>query len=240
MLHGAQRGLFELSFATPAECTRKLESGEAEVGIVPSVELERLGLKVLAGAGIACRGPIRSILLVAKSPPEQIRVLAADAGSRTSVVLARLLLLERYGIKPKLLRRPPELAEMLEVADAALIIGDPALRLDITSLPFITLDLGQEWFKLTGLPMVFAVWAARPEVVTPERAAAFLESCRYGRAHLEEIVRQQAAPRGIPEALARKYLCEYVINELGPEEYRGLQTFLARARQLREAAGNAV
>jgi len=232
MVQGPQRGLFELSFTTPAECADRLAMGQAEIGIVPSVELERLKLDILPGAGIACRGPIRSILLISKVAPENIRVLAADAGSRTSVVLAQLILANRYAVRPRLLSRPPELTAMLEEADAAVIIGDPALRLEPASLAYFTLDLGQEWLELTGLPMVFAVWAARREYVTAELIAAFQDSCRFGRQHLEDIVRAEASRRGIPEALARHYLHNLLINELGEQEYRGLKVFLERARQL--------
>lgn len=233
MLHGAQRGRFELSFAVPAQCADRLLAGEADVGIVPSVELERLKLEILPGAGIASRGAIRSILLISKVPPARIQTLAADASSRTSVVLAEIILAERYGLRPRRIGLPPHLPTMLEAADAAVIIGDPALRLDTGALPYQVFDLGAEWHELTGAPMVFAVWAARPQHATPEVAAAFLDSCRFGRAHLEEIIQQEAAPRGISQALAREYLTRLVVNELGEEDYRGLRLFLEHARRLR-------
>lgn len=239
MLHGAQRGLFELSFSLPSECADRLADGRADVGIVPSAELERLGLEILPGAGIASRGPIRSILLISKVAPHRIQTLAADSSSRTSVVLAEIILAERYRVRPRRISLPPELPSMLQAADAAVIIGDPALRLDTAALPYLVLDLGAEWHALAGLPMVFAVWAARPGRLTPELAAAFRDSCRFGRAHLEDIIAQEAAPRGISEALAREYLTHLMVNELGEEEYRGLQAFLARARRLRAAGGDA-
>ncbi len=232
MLHGHQRGLFELEFRLPAECAERLAAGHADIGIVPSVELERLDLEILHGAGIACRGAIRSILLISKTSPQRIRKLAADSSSRTSNVLARMILAERYGAEPETVTLPPDLDLMLEAADAAVIIGDPALRLEPSALPYLTLDLGAEWQALTGLPMVFAVWAARRERLRPGLAEAFLDSCRFGRAHLEDIVQQEAPPRRIPEALAREYLSRHVVNELGEQEYRGLAAFLERARQL--------
>lgn len=239
MLHGKQRGLFELSFSLPSECADRLAEGRADVGIVPTAELERLKLEILPGAGIAARGAIRSILLISRVPPQRIRTLAADAGSRTSILLAEIILAERYGARPRRISLPPELPAMLQAADAAVIIGDPALRLDINALPYLVLDLGAEWRALSGLPMVFAVWAARPERVTPELAEAFLDSCRFGRAHLEEIIRQEAAPRGIPEPLARDYLTRLVVHELGEEDYRGLRVFVERIRSLRGGAHHA-
>ncbi len=232
MLHGNQRGLFELEFRLPSECADRLAAGEADVGIVPSVELERLDLEILRGAGIACRGAIRSILLISKVPPQRIQKLAGDSSSRTSNVLARIVLAERYGAQPEWITLPPDLPVMLEAAEAAVIIGDPALRVEPSVLPFLTLDLGAEWQALTGLPMVFAVWAGHRRRLRPGLAEAFLDSCRFGRAHLEDIVQQEAPARRIPLALAREYLNRCVVNELGEQEYRGLAAFLDRARQL--------
>ncbi|MCS7314020.1 MAG: menaquinone biosynthesis protein [Bryobacterales bacterium] len=239
MLHGRQRSLFELDFALPAECADRVATGRADVGIVPSAELERLDLEVLPGAGIACRGAIRSILLLSKTEPDRVRTLAVDRSSRTSVVLARVVLAERYGARPRLTPMPPDLDAMLAEADAALIIGDAALRLDPERLPYRALDLGKEWVELTGLPMVFAVWAARREVFSPGLAEPFLDSCRFGRDHLEDIVRLEAGGRGIPESLAREYLGERVVHELGDLEYRGLEEFLGRARRLDKEGGDA-
>ena len=119
MLHGAQRGLFDLDFQIPAVCADQLASGAADIGIVPSFELTRLDLEILPGTGIACHGPVRSILLISKVPANQIRRLAVDSSSRTSVQLARVLLAERYQAKPELVSRTPDLEAMLRIADAA-------------------------------------------------------------------------------------------------------------------------
>src|SRR5207248_359598 len=104
----------------------------------------------------ACRGPVRSILLIAKCPAPEIRTLAADTSSRTSVELARVILSRRYGAMPVRIPHAPDLPAMLRAADAALIIGDPALALDPAHLPYRVYDLGAEWVEMTGLPMVFA------------------------------------------------------------------------------------
>jgi predicted solute-binding protein len=113
MLHGEQRGLFDLDLCLPSECADRLETGEADVGIVPSVELPRLGLEMIRGAGIACREAVRSILLVSKVPFRDIRVLAADTSSRTSVQLVRILLARNHGVQPRIVPRPPDLPAML-------------------------------------------------------------------------------------------------------------------------------
>jgi len=229
MLHGKQRGQFDLEFCLPSECADRLAAGTTDIGIVPSVELPRLDVEVIPGAGIACRGAVRSILLVSKEPLPRIRVLAVDSGSRTSAVLARILLAMRYGAEPRLIAQPPDLPSMLQTADAALVIGDPALRLNPTELPFAVTDLGQEWLEMTGLPFVFAVWAARRGCVTPDLREPFLDSCRCGLDHLDEIVRLEAAPRGFSEQLAREYLTRHVIFELGRREHEGLELFLQYA-----------
>lgn len=232
MLHGDQRDLFDLDFCLPSECADRLAAGTADIGILPAAELPRLGLEILRGAGIACRGPVRSILLVSKVDPRDIRVLAADTSSRTSTQLARVLLARNYGAEPRLVACRPDLDAMLECADAAVIIGDPALRVDVANVPHHVIDLGAEWTASTDLPMVFAVWAARKEYVTPEIERAFLSSCRFGLAHIEEIVRQEAAPRGFTETVAREYLTHSIRFEFGEAEYRGLDLFLRYVSEL--------
>jgi predicted solute-binding protein len=135
MLHGPQRGLFELDFRIPSGCADQLASGAADIGIVPSFELTRQNLEVIPGAGIACHGAVRSILLISKRPAPQIRTLAVDTSSRTSVQLARVILERRYGADFVSIPHAPDLETMLRTADAALIIGDPALRLEPARLP---------------------------------------------------------------------------------------------------------
>jgi chorismate dehydratase len=232
MLHGEQRGLFDLSFAIPAECADRLESGLADIGIVPAVELNRQKLEIIRGAGIACHGSVRSIFLISKVPFEEIRRLAADSTSRTSVALSRVILARKYGVEPEVQSLKPHLSAMLENNDAALIIGDAALVLDPSELPFHVLDLGAEWVKMTGLPMVFAVWAARGEFPTQD-PAPFLDSMRYGQDHIDDIARSEHAKAGVSEELARSYLKENIVFELGDREYAGLKTFLHYARELR-------
>jgi len=231
MTHGEQRGLFDLSFAIPAECADRLESGLADIGIVPAVELNRQKLEIIRGAGIACHGPVRSILLISKVPFEEIRKLATDSTSRTSVALSRVILARKFGVEPEVRSQTPHLPSMLAQADAALIIGDAALVLEPAELPFHVLDLGAEWVKMTGLPMVFAVWAARG-ALPPQDPKPFLESMRFGLQHVDDIARAEHAKVGVSEELARKYLKENIVFELGDREYAGLKTFLQYAREL--------
>ena len=232
MTHGEQRGLFDLSFAIPAECADRLASGLADIGIVPAVELNRQKLDIIHGAGIACHAAVRSILLISKVPIGEIRKLATDSTSRTSVALSRVILARKYGVEPELQSLKPHLSAMLENSDAALIIGDAALVLEPSELPFHVLDLGAEWTQMTGLPMVFAVWAARGGFPTQD-PKPFLDSLHFGLDHIDDIARSEHAKVGVSEELARSYLKHNIVFELGDREYAGLEMFLRYAAELR-------
>ena len=230
--HGAQRDIFDLTYALPSECADQLSSGEADIGIVPVIEMARQKLDYFRSTGIACRGAVRSILLVSKVPLREIRTLATDTGSRTSVMLSRIILGEKYGVQPKLIARRAELAPMLGEADAALLIGDAALHLNPATLPFETLDLGLEWTQMTGLPMVFAVWSGKKEVMLPPYEQAFLDSYRYGLASMDAIVKKQSPLRGVSEEMAREYLTHNIVFELNARDHAGLDLYLKQALAL--------
>jgi len=235
-LHGPQKGLFDFRFDLPAQCADAVGAGSADIGLVPSAELDRLGLDYLPDVGIACGGPVRSILLISRRPFAEIRTLSVDSSSRTSVALARILLAERFGCTPVLTAHRPSLDEMLAECDAALIIGDPALHLDPAILPYQTLDLGAEWVAWTGLPMVFAVWAGRREFLTPDVAAAFRDSYAWGHAHNDELVARAHAERAFPLALAYDYFTRYIVYELTARHIEGLERFRSLVRQLDRVA----
>jgi len=232
MLHGPQRGMFDLEFRVPSACADALESGAADIGIVPSFELTRQHLDILPGAGIACHGPVRTILLIAAKPLGEVRTLAADSSSRTSVELARLILDRKYGAHPLVLPHAPDLEAMLRAADAALIIGDSALRIDPAHLPYHVLDLGADWVEMTGHPMVFAVWAARPGIANEGLAQAFRDSCRFGLDHIDEIVAAESPRRGFAPELVREYLTHRIVHQLAPRDYQGMRLFLKWAAAL--------
>jgi chorismate dehydratase len=224
-----------LTVSVPSVCAERLEAGQIDVGLLPVAEIARQRLEILPGLGITALGAVRSILLFTKVPWNRIRTLHADVSSRTSVQLARVILRERFGVEPEIRRHPPQLDAMLENADAALIIGDPALRIDPTREPYEWLDLGQEWFTLTGLPFVFAAWAARPGSNMEKLAELAEGSWRFGSSRLEDIVQSEYAARGVTIAAAREYLTRYIHFELRAAQYVGLERFLALA-QLPEIA----
>jgi len=239
-LHGPQEGLFDFRFDLPADCAEALGTGDVAIGLVPCAELDRLGLDYLPDLGIACEGPVRSILLISQVPYREIRTLAVDSGSRSSVALARILLAERYGCQPQFRPMKPHLDDMLAACDAALIIGDPALRIDPGQLPYQTLDLGEEWIAWSGLPMVFAVWAGKSAHLTTDVARAFADSFQWGRNHMDDIVARAKDERGFAGDLAREYLTERIVYELGPRHREGLELFRKLARAVPAEAGAGV
>jgi len=230
MLHGEQRDLFDLSFCIPSECADRLQDGRADIGIVPVIEVARQNLVITGDTAITCRGPVRSILLISKVPFNEIRTLAADCSSRTSVVLSQVVLARRYGLLPIMKSRPPDLQAMLHDCDAALIIGDPALLIEPADLPYQVLDLCEAWTEMTKLPMVFAVWAGHKRY----DPAPFRASLEFGLQHLEDIVASEHANRGISPELARDYLTHHIQFDLGHDQQTGMKRFLEYAAALHE------
>jgi len=220
----------ELYYLPPAKVADGLASGALDVGLVPSIELARIpGLTVVPGLAIAATHEVRSVLLVSKRPIGEIRSVALDENSRTSAALVRILLRDRYGIDPETTPATPRVDEMLAWADAALVIGDPALRIDRER--YVVLDLAGEWLELTALPFVFAVWAARGAAATPELAAALASSYGAGQAELDAIVSEAAADSGLPVAVLLDYYRRNLRYEMGPAEQAGLSEYLRRAAQ---------
>ncbi|MBI4889184.1 MAG: menaquinone biosynthesis protein [Acidobacteria bacterium] len=231
-LNGPQKGKLDLSFAVPSICADRVVSGDADVGLVPIIEVDRNGLNLVSDVCIACRGDVRSIYLISAKDWADVSTLAVDTGSRTSVQLARIILEQRYGVRPKLEVMEPDLPRMLECADAALLIGDAALSIDPSEVDRPLLDLGREWIEWTGLPMVFAVWAGREAGRWPELAGLLEDSRQYGLGELDAIIKIEAERRGFSEELVQQYLTRNVWFHLGKEERAGMNLYLDFARRL--------
>ena len=231
--------MFDFRFDLPAVCAAALADGSADIGLAPSAELDRLGLGFLPDVGIACEGPVRSILLISRRPFEEIRTLAVDSASRTSVALARVLLAARYDCRPRTVARAPSLEGMLAECDAGLIIGDPALRLEPEKLPYHTLDLGAEWVEWTGLPMVFAVWAGHTERLTNTAREAFLASYEWGLDRTDRMVDLAVKERRFERAVAHDYLTRRIVYRLSARHLEGLDRFRALAREIEAAPATA-
>jgi chorismate dehydratase len=227
-LKGHHADLFAPSYHPPAMVARMLGQGNLDVGLIPSIEVQRIPrLRVLPDICVAARHEVRSVLLLSRCPPEEIRRVALDQNSRTSVALLRILLRERWNVDPEYLHERPDPERMLTEADAALIIGDPALKVDRDR--YLVHDLAGEWFALTGLPFVFAVWAVRPEVELPDLSFYFKSSLRYGLSSLDTLVRESAAELNLESSEVREYLTENLSFFLRQDEIEGLEEFYRRA-----------
>lgn len=178
----------------------------------------------MPGYAVTSRGPVRSVCLFHRGPLEELRRVALDASSRTSVALLRVLLRARLGREPEYVTRPPDPRAMLAECGAALLIGDTALYFDD---PGVTrLDLAEAWRQETGLPFVFALWFGRPGALDPAAVRRLQAAAAAGLGALGQIARAYGGPAGVNE----RYLRECVQYRLGPEELAGLREFYGRAR----------
>ncbi|MCI0420997.1 MAG: menaquinone biosynthesis protein [Acidobacteria bacterium] len=230
-LRGSERGLFDLDFSPPSRCADLLAKGDVDVGLIPAIEYQRIGgLKIVPKLSVASKHQVKSVLLLSRVPAEQIRTIAADSSSRTSVCLLQILLRARFKIAPAIESHGPDLNAMLRRHDAALIIGDAALKSDSGKL--FGYDLAEEWRALTGKPFVFAFWGVRGSVGLPD-AAAFQRSFEYGKARSEEIVEEQTRQLELPADLIRSYITENIDYSLDEENLKGLRLFYQLAREYR-------
>jgi chorismate dehydratase len=239
--HGPLRGKYQLSFTVPSQCAEDLRSGAADIAIIPAIEYQRIpNLKILPNLAIASRKSVRSLLVISKKPIREVKTFALDRTSRSTQALVRILCDRRWHITPQFFEAEPDLAAMLERADAALLIGDPALRLAIAggantsrgAGELLQLDVVEEWRAMTNLPAVLAVWAGRAEVITPEVVQDFQNSLAFGLRHLDEIVRESAAQTNLPVADLQRYFTENIDYGLDEENFAGLTMYYLLATQL--------
>jgi chorismate dehydratase len=231
LLHGELRGKYDLDFTTPARCADAVLSGQAEVGIIPSIVYPRLPAgEIIRGLSISSLRTVRSVLLFSHRPIAQVRRVALDRASRTSVALLTVLLRKFYGVDFQAAAAPSDPASMLKAADAALVIGDPALLYHNEAVRVY--DLAEEWHQFTGLPFVFAVWAG-PGHAQVARFRQDLEDSRtYGLAHLEDIAAQYAPRLGMTTEEIKIYLTKNIDYNLGEDHQRSLGLFFRLASEV--------
>ena len=217
----------------PSRLADRLASGDLDVALVPSIDfLRNPGCEVVSDACIACRGPVLSVKLFFRSPPEQVRRLALDAGSHTSAVLSRILLSERHGVAPELVALPIGQAMDDTTADAVLLIGDRAIHSPPGKFAEVW-DLGDVWCRWTELPFAFAMWVARTGAELGGIATALATARDLGIANLEEIAAREAAPLGLTRPQCLAYLRDNLHFHLGQRERLGLELFREKASRLR-------
>ncbi len=230
-LTGPYRGIFHVQQVAPSRIPDLLRSGKVDVGLIPSIDYLRLpGVEFLPQICIASKRRVRSVFLASRVPVERIRSVALDSNSRTSAALLKIILWHKGVRDARYAEQAPSLKVMLREHDAALLIGDAALTADTTGL-FVS-DLAAEWFALTGLPFVFAMWAVRPGVIVPDGVRPFLESRRIGMANVPAIALQAGERLKIPPGSIESYLKTNIHYYLGSEERRGLDLFFRQAQQL--------
>lgn len=220
---------FELVAEVPSRLAERLHAGEIDLGMIPSVEYAAGEYAIVPGIAIGSRGPVRSVSLFHRCPLAKVRRVVLDASSRTSAALVKILLRERLGRDPEYITMPPPVPEMLAMADAALVIGDPALYFegDVARL-----DLGEEWTARTGLPFVFAFWAGRPGVLTAADVARLQGSLRSGLAALSAIATSYNGYGAGHGAQNEAYLRSNIVYSLGEAELAGLREFYRKAHAL--------
>jgi len=221
-----------LTLRTPAASAAALAGGAADVALVPSIAVPRLrGARVVPGLAIAARRRVRSVILLANRPLADLRRVAVDSTSTTSVALLRILLARRFGSYPDLVPHDADAAAMLRDHDAALLIADAALT---ASAPTAEIhDLATLWAEWTGLPFVFALWVVREGVEVPGLEAALLDSRAEGLENLAALVSEASARPGWPGGSAlTAYLSELLHYGLGPEEEASLARFYQEAEAL--------
>ncbi len=215
----------------PSRLADGLAAGRFDAALVPSIEyLRQPGLRIASDAVVACDGPVLSVKLYGRVPVERVETLALDEGSRTSAALAQILLRERFGLRPRLLPFPLDTAPADCKADAIVVIGDRGMLAPSEDLAFVW-DLGQEWSCWTGLPFVFALWAARPHVAAARIDQALAAARDEGVSCLPEIARLAAPEVGLPEATCLSYLRDNLEFHLGARQRAGLDRFYELAQR---------
>lgn len=217
----------------PSRLIGALLAGEVDAALVSTAAvLPHPELRILPGMCVGSRGPVRSIKLYCRKPLEEVRTVALDASSRSAVALTRVLFAERWDLRPEYVTLPPDLGAMLEAADAALLIGDPALRTNLMlesgewSGPAVTqYDLGAEWAALTGKPFVYAVWAARADLDLARLTRVLHKAKGWGMQRREMLAIQGARKLHLPFAVTWAYLTEAIHYDLGAGERSGVEQF---------------
>lgn len=221
----ARPDLFALRFDIPAQCAALLHEGRVDLGLIPAIEYLRGDYRIVPGVAIGSDGPIASVALFSRVSVEQIATLALDVSSRTSVALTRILCAKRWRITPKLVPAEPDLQAMLSRAEAALVIGDPALSIDPAAQGLVKTDLGCEWQAMTGLPFVYAMWSGRAGVARPEHIAELNAARDRGVASIDTIAGAWGGGDPRRERTARGYLRDNLKYGLGERELAGLRRF---------------
>jgi chorismate dehydratase len=217
-----------------------LEEGLCDVALIPVIEYQRIpNLRLIPDIAVASKNRVRSVVLATRLPLRKVRVVTLDSSSRTSQALLRILFRYRYGTEPTFTERTPDAAvgcrNMFEGSDAALVIGDPAMRLEASAgeLNVQIYDLAEEWRAMTGLPFVFAVWASTEAARSafPGMAGDLLEAKEEGLGKIDEIAARYSLELQLPVSEVRAYLRENVNYDLDLENVLGMLRYFSLAHE---------
>jgi chorismate dehydratase len=231
-LYGPFQKQFEVFPASPAMCADQLLKKEVDIGLIPSIEFQRIsGLRVISDISISSLGKVRSILLVKPKGKKQINSVALDDSSRTSVALIKILLQKKLNIRPDFVSHAPNLDLMLQRCDAALVIGDAALKVHLED--YVIMDLAEEWVNWQQKPFVCAFWACRSDSSIPDDlTAVFQEAKAWGLARRSEIAAAYAELLDLPAPFLEQYLDKNINFDMGAEHVRGVEAFYNFAKEM--------
>ena len=218
----------------PARLAEGLTAGLYDAALMPVVDhLRGVGDGLLGDAIVGATGRVRSVMLFSNVEIANVQSIALDTSSHSSVALTQVIARDFYGLNPRLIHHAPDVAAMLGAADAALLIGDPALIAVQNPGKMHVYDLANEWRKFTGLSFIFAAWAARDGLEKREELAQILNQARdEGRAHIPQLVAQESLPSQLTPAIVEDYLSNIIEHRRTPSHSAGLDEFARRLTKL--------
>jgi chorismate dehydratase len=255
ILEGAQKEMFDSVLSTPAECAEQLSRGGVDIGLIPSIEFQRIkDCRIVPGPAVASMYYVRSVILVSEVPLWKVKTVACDNGSRTSVALSKIIFSEFYHIHPDFRPAEPDLANMLAQSDAALLIGDNALKfmeqnsrpdaerqkplLRHGAEPLEVFDLAERWRFLTGLPFVFAFWAVRGGFKDESIVDTLKQSRDFGVVNIPEIAARYSETLQIRKEFLQEYLeknVHYYMDQACLESLKLFYEMAAKVGAIRSA-----
>ncbi|MGO9481697.1 MAG: menaquinone biosynthetic enzyme MqnA/MqnD family protein [Candidatus Kryptoniota bacterium] len=234
LIYGIERNLFphdfQLTKGIPSALAVELNAGKLDVALIPSIAYAKNSpeLCIVPECGIIAHDAVNSIRLYFNKNLKSIRSVAVDISSMTSVVLTKIILAEKFEVKPDLIAARPDVDKMLASADAALVIGDSALfQTGLADRNY--LDLAEEWNDMTGLPFVFAVWAGKEKTLTQDDVQSIIFSKNLGLDNIDTLCHEAAAEYNTNFELVKSYLTENIQFDLGENEIAGMRHFFELA-----------
>jgi chorismate dehydratase len=220
---------FLIRFDLPNRCAALLHERAIDVGLIPSIEFLSGNYRIVPGIGIVSHGPVASVALFARTDISEVTSIALDTSSRTSVALVRVLCARHFGIRPRFVPAAPDLEEMVRHADAALLIGDPALFADYRRLSLQKIDLGAAWSDMTRLPFVYAFWAGHPGALTTSGVQALQDARDLGCREAELVAHEFFPADPARQTAGTHYLRHHIGHTVGDLERAGLEKFFELA-----------